>query len=290
MSHPELTSPYPTASQEILTFLKDINLHPAPELISLLTLAIPDSTYGPGYILASGKLLRSITRPLSDPRRFELFPQLTAHQFFSTEADETKSLGLISTASAKIFIDLIAQVLSPRTLPTYPDFPYFSSTRYLNCSNAEPLFATRIDDKSDPGEAITIFYQDDTPVIIQKSGLFQSYSYENVTNATALTLKSVRVNGVTLPPGTLVGLETSLNQGIDAQSPQPYYLDRRDQIFPLSVIQGLMPLRLTMYAIDRSEWPDTFGSEYTQQLLATYPHYPILSDFIAYSSSILTQK
>jgi hypothetical protein len=144
------------------------------------------------------------------------------------------------------------------------DYPYerFSKSRkdnrYPNCTDAEILFSERMFRKGLDNTFSTVFHDSKgDPIFIQKTGdvQFQQDEGSVTTTATCINLEPVFVEGIMYPPGTLFGMETKIDQ--------KYVKENRNQTFNISEIGGLVPLRLSIFAISTiSEREDSFGTHY----------------------------
>lgn len=103
----------------------------------------------------------------------------------------------------------------------------------------------------------TIFQKNGRPILIQKTGGYKTNFDDETgaTNATALNLEPIFVSGVLYPPGTLFAV---MKKG------GPKYVKKiGNQVYDSSEIQGLLPLRLSMYAISEGEQrKESFGTQY----------------------------
>lgn len=68
---------------------------------------------------------------------------------------------------------------------------------------------------------------------------------------TALNQRTIYVNGVKMPPGMICALEYDLYQAVPTDDPQAHAL-------PLSAVERIAPLRVSAFAVPRSERIETF--------------------------------
>lgn len=136
--------------------------------------------------------------------------------------------------------------------------------QYLFCKDSESYFnhRLRINDtgtKTSPDR--TIFQKNGRAVLIQKTGGYKTNFDDRTgtTNATALNLEPIFVSGVLYPPGTLFAV---------VKKGDPKYVQNiGNQVYDSSEIQGLLPLRLSVYAITEGEQrKESFGTHYADFL------------------------
>jgi len=311
-----------TACGEIVKFCETNGIPLSKRMRGYLTgEGVKTERYGSEYTLASGHLIRTITRAEGDGSRLEVFGLGYGNQFelegeISAELAQDRSLsderirdlvelemfeimrdprgrypGILKlesladvemSESAGLFLDLCGQCF--RKLDgsgKNPSFERSNRGRYLFCSDSEFYMAARLSERIDGADS-TVFFDGDKPIFFQKTGRFKtSYGKEGdgfVTNATAITLCPVEVNGIVLPSGTLVGLETNIDEGGES-----YVRKEGDQRYGIERIKGIMPLRLSIFAVDESEQERAFGSHYTKfkdTVEGWGGRVPVLEDFV----------
>jgi len=131
---------------------------------------------------------------------------------------------------------------------------------YFFCKDSEYYFNARLssfDTENSISPDRTVFSSDDKPVLLQKTGGYKTdYGDGGDTNATALNLEPIFVSGILYPPGTLFGVIKKGN---------PDYVRKSgDQHYDISEIEGLVPLRLSIYSVskDSDERQEAFGVHY----------------------------
>jgi len=132
--------------------------------------------------------------------------------------------------------------------------------QYLFCKDSESYFNHRLrsnDTGDETSPERTIFQKNGRPILIQKTGGYKTNFDDETgaTNATALNLEPIFVSGVLYPPGTLFAV---------VKKGDPKYVKKiGNQVYDSSEIQGLLPLRLSMYAISEGEQrKESFGTQY----------------------------
>ncbi|HEX6832501.1 MAG TPA: hypothetical protein VF132_03115, partial [Rudaea sp.] len=102
---------------------------------------------------------------------------------------------------------------------------------------------------------VNIIVSDDgVPVLIEKCGLGDNHS--------SISIAHVRLNGVGLPPGSLVGIERDPS----SDSTRPATCNRRGHRVSLREIKGVRFLRLTTLAVAPEDRKRAFSSHFEQQL------------------------
>lgn len=162
----------------------------------------------------------------------------------------------LSTEGGKLVGNLIADILCPEPLPkkTTALPPAKQKIELGACTSAEFYFL-QIAGKIQPtdrrpwryapekGKHINIITDTDgSPLMVEKIGLGENHS--------CITLKETTLNGVRLPPGSLVGIRYRAEQQptLDEQNK-----GSEEQIIPLSAIEGAQFLRLTTLAVSPAE-------------------------------------
>jgi len=121
---------------------------------------------------------------------------------------------------------------------------YSGRTRFANCKDAEYYFDRNIK-KSFRDDFVArsavIVDESGEPIIFQKIGL-DAITYtpdDSFSNATGITLVPLKVNGIIIPAGTLVG--------ISPKNPV-YILGSQDTVVSSTELNGIYPLRLSIFA------------------------------------------
>jgi len=192
--------------------------------------------------------------------------------------------------ASRLMVDLIAQAAS-EDLPSEYEFDVDEEGKYLLCKDSEYYLARRIDRTYEDrfGAKCTVYHDKyGDPVFFQKTGSYK-VNYERdargiTTNATAITLKTITVNGVNVPPGTLVGLRTNIDD--TTNSDRTHLREGINQAYDISTIEAVMPLRLTMFAVDDGEREFVFGEQYTE-LKSAIGEVPSLNDFETKARGVL---
>lgn len=166
---------------------------------------------------------------------------------------------------AKLYLFLYSQVFYPiEKTGEYADCDTFEIpnkvTSYYFCKDSEFYFNSRIDVKNTGRETSpdrTVFHRNGKPILLQKTGGYKTeFGDKGSTNATALNLEPIFVSGILYPPGTLFGVVKKGDPG--------YVKKKGNQSFDISEIEGLVPLRLSIYSIspDAKQREDAFGVHY----------------------------
>lgn len=328
---------YPTPAKEILGFCSKNGVPLSLEMTGLLTgEKLPSARYGTEYTLASGNLIRTITREERDINRREVFglsnlygleeqiteevrkesglkPQevldltnLEVTEVLRNPTGRYPGINILTTTdchfqASKIFLSLASQAIYPEHL-TGLTFERSTLNRCELCKDSEYYLSARLDPTLaySYDASSTIFHQNGEPVFFQKTGRYKTgYSAENgrvFTNATAINLKPVEVNGIVLPQGTLFGLNTDIDSPTDQENQRSYVLNRGNQSFEINRVISVMPLRLTMFAIPPEEQEVTFGFHFTDvvETLDSWTHQttkklPTLQEFQTKAERILEQ-
>lgn len=133
-------------------------------------------------------------------------------------------------------------------------------TNYFFCKDSEFYFNSRLDTKDTGGinsPDRTVFHKDGKPILFQKTGGYKTeFGERGDTNATALSLEPIFVSGILYPPGTIFGI-------VKKGSPD-YVKEKGNQSYDISEIDGLVPLRLSIYSIspDKKQREESFGVHY----------------------------
>lgn len=135
--------------------------------------------------------------------------------------------------------------------------PFKESVHWGNCKDSEFYLAStlpRIGARSYGARCAV--YTDETgkPILYQKTGTYKIQVEDDFSNATAINLEPIVVNGVTLLPGTLIGIAGDLD-------PAQLRL-REDQVFGMDRVQGVYPLRLTAFSMPNEDAKIAFGDHY----------------------------
>lgn len=131
---------------------------------------------------------------------------------------------------------------------------------YFFCKDSEFYFNSRFDTQ-DTGRITspdrTVYSKNGKPILIQKTGGYKTeFGDKGETNATALNLEPIFVAGILYPPGTIFGL-------VKKGSPD-FVKNLGNQNYDLSEIEGLVPLRLSIYSISKegNQRQEAFGIHY----------------------------
>jgi len=131
---------------------------------------------------------------------------------------------------------------------------------YFFCKDSEFYFNSRFDTQ-DTGRNTspdrTVYSKNGKPILIQKTGGYKTeFGDKGETNATALNLEPIFVAGILYPPGTIFGL-------VKKGSPD-FVKNLGNQNYDLSEIEGLVPLRLSIYSISKegNQRQEAFGIHY----------------------------
>jgi len=169
----------------------------------------------------------------------------------------------------KLFLFLYSQNFFPiERSGEYEGFLSFvrskKNVRFYHCKDSEYYFShcLRSNDTGNYNSPErTIFQKNGRPILIQKTGGYNTNFDDRTgeTNATALNLEPIFVSGVLYPPGTLFGVEK--------KGDPKYVRNIGNQVYDISEIEGLLPLRLSMYAITQGEQrKEAFGTQYKEFL------------------------
>jgi hypothetical protein len=185
--------------------------------------------------------------------------------------DRTKirqAVNSITSEGGKLVGNLIADILCPETLPdTIPILPPSpEDLRFGACTTAEKYFL-EFANKHEPHEYRHRLYQptnghhmnvitdhEGKPLMVEKIGLGENHS--------CITLKETALNGVRLPPGSLVGIRYRADQKSVLDNANK---DSSEQIIPLSAIEAVQFLRLTTLAASPQERTTTFRAHIEHQ-------------------------
>jgi hypothetical protein len=175
----------------------------------------------------------------------------------------------------KLYLFLYSQMFFPiEKEGEYADCETFEFPKevksYFFCKDSEFYFNSRLD-TADSGEINspdrTVFHKNGKPILLQKTGGYKTeYGDRGGTNATAINLEPIFVSGILYPPGTLFGVVKKGDPG--------YVKNTGNQIFDISKIEGLVPLRLSIYSIspDEKQREDAFGVHYKDFKDSTHWH------------------
>ena len=177
-----------------------------------------------------------------------------------------EDLGL--SPAAYMLLDICRQAFSGKEEPA--DYSFDRSRpkqQCLFCKDSEFYMAARLNNSFKFGynANCSIFCEGNIPVFFQKTGGYKvDYDSDGdnfVTNATALTLQPIKVGGIVLPPGTLVGLETDID--VEGNGYGDTYITKGyDQKFDVSRITGVIPLRLSIFTLEADEQERGFRQHY----------------------------
>jgi hypothetical protein len=163
-----------------------------------------------------------------------------------------------STTTERLLVDLLMGAVLRPDREDIPAFNYEKKRMWLNCKDSEFYMSSTLGGTSLRRECLAraAVYCNETgqPIIYQKRGDYAIKHNDVHSNSTAITLKPILVNGMLLPPGTLIGLESS-QDNINQEK-------TRDHVLPISCITGVIPLRLTVFALSPPEAMSTFGLHY----------------------------
>jgi len=195
-----------------------------------------------------------IAEVMSNPREFYGLTPL--NESVDTSPMATRIIGLLRQATY--------QETPPEGTPIF-DAVSDRKTRFANCKDSEFYLSKTLPESAGRREgARTIVYCDESgrAVLYQKAGDYhidtRSNSNAHFESATAISLCEICVNGVMLPPGTLVGLDTI--HGMNYRK----FMD--DTVMGIDQITGVLPLRATMYTDEPIDPVTTFGQHYTDFL------------------------
>lgn len=166
------------------------------------------------------------------------------------------------------------------------EIPFKESVKWGNCKDSEYYMASTLPEGSmgrNAGARCVVYVDEENkPVIYQKSGEYKIEINEEFSNATAINLVPITVNGVTLPPGTLLGISGELDKS-DLKKPE-------DQVVPLKKIQGVFPLRLTAFSLPREDAKLAFAEHYTNFSVSYGKQTPELQDFEKAAIDVVAKK
>ena len=189
---------------------------------------------------------------LTDKKILQLIPDFGKH-YTTGDLAHLKELSLRVTKPAN---KLLAQMIVDLFFPASTDnqIPYFyTAKRNGTCRDAERAFqmiAAREMPYFGTEERIATIYENSgRPILMEKTlGFGNAYS--------AINLEGVHVNGVRVPPGTLV-----------ATQPEPYIFSRSifDQQASMEIrvkgmrgLTGIDPIRLSAFSLDGQERAEAF--------------------------------
>lgn len=161
-----------------------------------------------------------------------------------------------------------------------PQFAYYDKTnrRFSYCKDAEFYHVVTLPNDCLPnnypsrrelGARCTVWVDaEGQPLLYQKTGTHKMES--DGGNATAINLRTIAVGGIQYPPGVLWGVQVrDLNPD--------YYNNSEDQVHNIAKIEGLVPLRPTMFMAPPREYLEAFGAHYQdfEANLRLGKHYPV---------------
>jgi hypothetical protein len=167
--------------------------------------------------------------------------------------------------STKLYLFLYSQMFFQiKKEGEYANYESFDSpkknTSYFFCKDSEFYFNSRFETQ-DTGQFNspdrTVFSKNGKPILIQKTGGYKTELGEHgETNATALNLEPIFVAGILYPPGTIFGVVKKGNSD--------FVKNLGNQNFDISEIEGLVPLRLSIYSISKegNQREEAFGVHY----------------------------
>jgi hypothetical protein len=232
----------------------------------------PNRLEGGSFARATGRILLNVASArIGD--RVDASRSPFSHEFLVTKdpAQIPPGLNVLdtfipSTTTERLLVDLLKGAVLRPDRDGIPAFNYERKRKWLNCKDSEFYMSVTLggtDLRRDSYARVAVYCNETgQPVIYQKRGDYGIKHNDDHSNLTAITLKPILVNGMLLPPGTLIGLESSqdsINQDTT-----------RDHVLPISCITGVIPLRLTVFALPPSEAMSTFGLHYLDFFQSSY--------------------
>jgi hypothetical protein len=163
-----------------------------------------------------------------------------------------------------------------------------NSPSYFFCKDSEFYFNSRFNTQ-DSGQINspdrTVFSKNGRPILIQKTGGYKTeYGEKGDTNATALNLEPIFVAGILYPPGTIFGVVKS--------GDSDYVKNLGNQSYDISEIEGLVPLRLSIYSISKegNQRQEAFGEHYRDFKSAITEPEGDIEGFKMVAQSVISQK
>lgn len=316
--------------QEVSSILEKEGVPLSEEMKRLLNIEDERSKnrYGNPYALVSGKIMRELVlhgSNSSDANR-ELFgietynawddildylakehPELDQQQrdevasmeLAEVMEDPREFYGLSSlqnidgqSMGATALLDLLRQAAYPiQAEESTPKFACVENRKktYGNCKDSESYLSAALEGgngRAYGARAVVYTDTDGNPVIYQKAGHFHIEDSGTYSNATGITLRPVLINGILVPAGTLVGIENDIDNHRDV---------KEDQVKSVSEINGLLPLRLSMYSFEPDESAKIFGQQYREfgevvQAWDKNESVPTMETFEAHTQKIIERQ
>ena len=173
---------------------------------------------------------------------------------------------------SRLLAGLIINIILPQMSSTGPAYlnSYPETLQIGTCTLAEKFFLELAHQQCSRKARMNIIVDDDRqPLLLEKVNLGDALS--------CLALVPVLINGVTLPPGTLIGVaHNDPISGEDHQGPVPGQSIRADQC------QGFRYLRLTTLAVSPASRARTFTTQYANQREKIFydPENTVIENFI----------
>jgi len=267
----------------------------------------PDSNMRMGVLgLDSGSLEEEITKeimennPETEKRALQDLLRLEMVEVLNNPTGRYRGLlklDKIQERAKGIFKDLtgiIAGIYHPETAGNtkYPTFTrYQERNRWAVCKDSEFYLAARLNNnlRQNYDASITVFIdKDGKSILMQKTGGYKTELQNNkgvaTTNATAINLVPIVVEGVVIPPGTLLGIHPKDNNYL-------YTKRKGDQIKQLNDIDSIIPLRLTIFAIPEKERLLACGKQYEEYINdERVKHVRTLEQFKERTASVLNNS
>ncbi len=179
-------------------------------------------------------------------------------QMNSLEADQE-----FNHQGTELLVSLLKDSINPQeTTPKTTELDYEPTYKFNICKDSEFYLSASIEPKfrRENAASVLVYYDDSGPLILQKTGRYKinhkpNYKEKGSSNSTAVTLRPIVVNGIKLPPGTLVGPAMTEKAESLVESPN-------DNALPISELKGIHPLRLTIFSLPPEEQEATFGEHY----------------------------
>lgn len=186
----------------------------------------------------------------SELKKDELFAK------FESAVDEVKDPG--SKLLGKLMLDLL-QPLNETEAPELTRLPFYSGEKKIGtCTTAEVYFLDRVyGGRRGYIGTLNVIVGDDgyRPLMMEKVGLGNNHS--------CLTLEEVIIEGVRIPPGSLVYVEREENESDDRK--------QRTGVVPLKDCKGFSFLRFSTLALPPKH-RQSFGKILQYQIENDFPH------------------
>jgi len=166
--------------------------------------------------------------------------------------------------------------------------------KWADCKDMEFYFATSLREskqRQENGASALVFYDQEGPLIFQRTGRYKMSHSDKYSESTAINLRPISVNGVRLPPGTIIGVSTKHSE----KDMKKIIESKEDHILPANQITGVFPIRPSIYNISPDQQKETFGSHYDDfksVFLAWNPSMPLpdITDFQQTAKEILRRQ